>query len=41
MNPFESKLDEYTFQKGNINLRPQYTNSIGVTNTYQYKLTTT
>ncbi|MEO7767686.1 MAG: outer membrane beta-barrel family protein, partial [Ferruginibacter sp.] len=41
MNPFEFKLDEYTFQKGNINLRPQYTNSIGVTNTYQYKLTTT
>ncbi|MEP7141830.1 MAG: outer membrane beta-barrel family protein, partial [Ferruginibacter sp.] len=41
LNPFEFKLDEYTFQKGNINLRPQYTNSIGVTNTYQYKLTTT
>jgi iron complex outermembrane recepter protein len=41
LNPFEFKLDEYTFQKGNINLRPQYTNSIGVTNTYKYKLTTT
>lgn len=41
LNPFEFKLDEYTFQKGNINLRPQYTNSIGLTNTYQYKLTTT
>ena len=41
LNPFEFKLDEYTFQKGNINLRPQYTNSIGVTNTYQFKLTTT
>ncbi len=27
LNPFEFKLDEYTFQKGNINLRPQYTNS--------------
>ncbi len=41
LNPFEFKLDEYTFQKGNINLRAQYTNSIGVTNTYKYKLTTT
>ncbi|MEP7110496.1 MAG: TonB-dependent receptor [Ferruginibacter sp.] len=41
LNPFEFKLDEYTFQKGNINLRPQYTNSIGLSNTYQYKLTTT
>ncbi|MES2891314.1 MAG: TonB-dependent receptor [Bacteroidota bacterium] len=41
LNPFEFKLDEYTFQKGNINLRPQYTNSIGVTNTYKYKLTST
>lgn len=40
LNPFEFKIDEYTFQKGNINLRPQYTNSIAVTNTYKYKLTT-
>jgi iron complex outermembrane recepter protein len=40
LNPFEFKLDEYTFQKGNINLRPQYTNSVAVTNTYKYKLTT-
>lgn len=41
LNPFEFKLDEYTFQKGNINLRPQYTNSFGVTHTYKYKLTAT
>ena len=41
MNPFEFKLDEYTFQKGNINLRPQYTNSFGITHTYKYKLNTT
>jgi len=41
LNPFEFKLDEYTFQKGNINLRPQYTNSFGVTHTYKYKLNTT
>lgn len=41
LNPFEFKLDEYTFQRGNINLRPQYTNSIGLTNTYKFKLTST
>lgn len=40
LNPFEFKLDEYTYQKGNTNLRPQYTNSFGVSHTYQYKLTT-
>ena len=41
LNPFEFKLDEYTFQKGNTQLRPQYTNSFALTNTYKYKLTTT
>ncbi|HSU29020.1 MAG TPA: outer membrane beta-barrel family protein [Chitinophagaceae bacterium] len=38
LNPFEFKLDEYTFMKGNINLRPQYTNSFGITHIYKYKL---
>jgi iron complex outermembrane receptor protein len=38
LNPFEFKLDEYTFMKGNINLRPQYTNSFGVAHIYKYKL---
>jgi hypothetical protein len=41
LNPFEFKMDEYTFQKGNINLRPQYTNSLGLTHTYKYKLNVT
>jgi hypothetical protein len=41
LNPFEFKLDEYTFMKGNTELRPQYTNSIAVTHIYKYKLTTT
>lgn len=41
LNPFEFKLDEYTFMKGNIDLRPQYTNSFGVTHTYKFKLNTT
>lgn len=40
MNPFEFKLDEYTYQKGNIDLVPQYTNSIGITHTYKFKLNT-
>lgn len=41
LNPFEFKLDEYTFQKGNTQLIPQYTNSIALTHSYKYKLTTT
>ena len=41
LNPFEFKLDEYTYQKGNTQLRPQYTNSFGLTHTYKYKLTST
>lgn len=40
LNPFEFKLDEYTYMKGNTNLRPQYTNIISLTNTYKFKLTT-
>ncbi len=41
LNPFEFKLNEYTYLKGNTELRPQYTNSFGVTHTYKYKLNTT
>lgn len=41
MNPFEFKLDEYTFMKGNTDLRPQYTHSFGITHTYKFKLNTT
>jgi hypothetical protein len=41
LNPFEFKIDEYTYQKGNTGLRPQYTNSIGLTHTYKYRLNTT
>jgi hypothetical protein len=40
LNPFEMRMDEYTFQKGNVNLRPQYTNNIGVSHTYKYRLNT-
>ena len=38
LNPFEFKLDEYTYMKGNIDLKPQYTNSFAITHTYKYKL---
>jgi iron complex outermembrane receptor protein len=41
LNPFENKLDEYTSQKGNINLRPQYTNSYSLTNVLKGRLVTT
>jgi len=41
LNPFEFRLDEYTYQKGNTALQPQYTNSIGLTYMYKYRLTTT
>lgn len=40
LNPFEFKLNDYSFMKGNTQLRPQYTNSFGLTHTYKYKLTT-
>ncbi|MBS1663543.1 MAG: TonB-dependent receptor [Bacteroidetes bacterium] len=39
LNPFEFKIDDYTFAKGNTLLRPQYTHSVGLTFTYAYKLT--
>lgn len=41
LNPFEFKLNEYTYMKGNTQLRPQYTNSFGVTNIFKFRLTTT
>ncbi|HMK04615.1 MAG TPA: outer membrane beta-barrel family protein, partial [Ferruginibacter sp.] len=40
LNPFEFALNDYTYMKGNIDLRPQYTNSFGITNTYKFKLNT-
>jgi iron complex outermembrane recepter protein len=40
LNPFEFKLDAYTYQKGNTELTPQFTHSVSVTNIYRFKLTT-
>jgi hypothetical protein len=36
LNPFEFNLDKYTFQRGNPNLQPQYTNSFGITLNYSH-----
>jgi hypothetical protein len=41
LNPFEFKLDKFTYMKGNTLLTPQYSNIFSLTNTYKYKLTTT
>ena len=40
LNPFESQINELTYQKGNAFLQPQYTNTIKVAHTYKYTLTT-
>lgn len=40
LNPFEFRLNDYSYMKGNTQLRPQYSNSFGITNTYKYKLNT-
>jgi hypothetical protein len=41
LNPFEYRLDELSYSKGNVNLRPQFTNSIELTYTYMYMVNTT
>ncbi len=41
LNPFENKLDELTFQKGNAFLKPQYSDNVEVSNTWKGLLTTT
>lgn len=40
LNPFEYKLDELSFRKGNPFLNPQYSNKIEVSHTYKYTITT-
>jgi iron complex outermembrane receptor protein len=41
LNPFENKIDELTYQKGNVFLRPQYTNIFELTHTYNSRFNTT
>ncbi len=40
LNPFEFKMDELTFRKGNPFLNPEYTHSVQLTHTYNYALNT-
>lgn len=39
LNPFENKLDELSFRKGNPFLNPQYSNKIEISHTYKYATT--
>ena len=41
LNPFENKLDELTYQKGNAFLRPQYSNTLELTHTFMGFINTT
>ncbi|MDO9375459.1 MAG: outer membrane beta-barrel family protein [Ferruginibacter sp.] len=41
LNPFENKLDELTYEKGNAFLRPQYTNTVELTHTFLGMINTT
>lgn len=41
LNPFENRLDEKTFEKGNPRLNAQYTHSIALSHTFKYMYTTT
>lgn len=41
LNPFENKLDELTYQKGNAFLRPQYTHNVELTHTFLSMINTT
>ncbi len=40
LNPFENKLDELTYQKGNAFLRPQYTQNLELTHTFMGMMNT-
>lgn len=40
LNPFEFKMSELSFRKGNAFLDPQYTHSLKVSHTFNYRLTT-
>ncbi|MEZ4903000.1 MAG: TonB-dependent receptor [Spirosomataceae bacterium] len=40
LNPFEYKLDELSYSRGNAFLRPQYTQKTELSHTYKYTLTT-
>jgi iron complex outermembrane recepter protein len=41
LNPFYFFLDKYTYQRGNTNLRPQFSHNIELSHTYKGNFTTT
>ena len=41
LNPFEYKLDELTFRRGDPFLRPEYSHKFQLTHSYNYRLNTT
>ncbi len=41
LNPFENKIDELTYEKGNAFLRPQYSNIVELTHTFMGFVNTT
>jgi outer membrane receptor protein involved in Fe transport len=41
LNPFEFRLDDYTLSRGNTQLRPQYSNTVGLSFTWNYRFTAT
>lgn len=40
LNPFEYKIDELSFSRGNPFLQPQYTDNLKLSHTYNYRLNT-
>ena len=40
LNPFELRLNEYSYRRGNTRLLPQYTNSFSITHSYKYMINT-
>ncbi|RFS21326.1 TonB-dependent receptor [Chitinophaga silvatica] len=41
LNPFEYRINEYTYHKGSTQVRPQYSNTVSLTYTYKFRLNTT
>ena len=40
LNPFEFRIDELSYRKGNVSLRPQMTHSLELTHTFMYMVNT-
>ncbi len=41
INPFEFRINEYTYHKGSTGLRPQYSNTVSISHTYKFRLNST